>query len=105
MARWRTHNNRRKRHWRLDERGNYRLYARTRGWLWRDQIRGGIDSNVAATRALRERVDYLHVAVMRGDPRFARLEFVNRNFDPAAFDADWAARGKRVPTAAEVFGE
>jgi hypothetical protein len=36
MARWRTHNNRRKPHWRLDERGNYGLYARTRGWLWRD---------------------------------------------------------------------
>jgi hypothetical protein len=62
---------------------------------------GNLGRNV---RALSERVDYLHVAVMRGDPRFTKLEYANPEFDGAAFDADCLRRGKRVPDMAEVFG-
>jgi hypothetical protein len=69
-----------------------------------DAISAGIASNRAKTRALRERVDYLHVAVMRGDPRFAKPEYAKPGFDCEAFDRDWQARGKRVPTQTEVFG-
>ncbi len=54
---------------------------------------------------LRERVDYIHVATMRGDPRFCKDEHADPAFDGAAFDADWERRGKRVPTLTEVFGD
>lgn len=56
-------------------------------------------------KALSERVDYLTVAACRGDPRFARAEYAKPDFDGAAFDADWAKRSKRVPSAEEVFGQ
>lgn len=63
-----------------------------------------IRRNLAETIALRERVDYLHVVVMRGDPRFVKAEFADPEFDGAAFDAQWRAKGKRVPSLEEVFG-
>lgn len=66
------------------------------------EIGAGIRRNLAETIALRERIDYLHVAVMRGDPRFAKAEYANPDFDTAAFDTDWARRGKRVPSLEEV---
>ena len=67
-------------------------------------IGAAIVRNAAETTALRERVDYLNVAVMRGDPRFAKTEYANPDFDCDAFDREWAAKGKRVPTMDEVFG-
>jgi hypothetical protein len=67
-------------------------------------LAAGVMAHVKATKGLRERVDYLNVAVMRGDPRFARTEFAKADFDCAAFDEQWAAKGKRVPSMAEVFG-
>lgn len=54
---------------------------------------------------LRERVDYLTVAVGRGDPRFTRPEYANPAFDCDAFDAEWIARGRRVPSLQECLGE
>jgi hypothetical protein len=63
-----------------------------------------IGANVRKTRALAERVDYLFVAVMRGDPRFTKPEHANPAFDAASFDADWLARGKRVPSREECLG-
>ena len=58
----------------------------------------------ADMQLLRDRVDYLTVAVGRGDPRFCRPEHAKPDFDSAAFDAEWIARGRRVPDAQEVFG-
>lgn len=68
------------------------------------ELGAAIATNGAETKALRERVDYLNVAVMRGDPRFVRPECAHPGFDCAAFDAAWQAKGKRVPSAEEVFG-
>jgi len=53
-------------------------------------------------KSLRERVDYLEVAVGRGDPRFCRPEFAKPDFDCEAFDAWWRGRGRRVPSREEV---
>lgn len=63
-----------------------------------------INRNLQETKALRERVDYLNVAVMRGDPRYAREEFADPSFDTAEFDSQWSSRGKRVPPIEEIFG-
>lgn len=68
------------------------------------KIGAGIRRNLAETIALRERLDYLHVAVMRGDPRYAKPEYATPGFDSAAFDAQWAAKGKRVPSFEECMG-
>lgn len=68
------------------------------------ELRNEIDSNARDIQALRERVDYLTVAVMRGDPRFASEEHADPDFDCAAFDADWVRKGRRVPSMSEVFG-
>lgn len=69
-----------------------------------EKVASGISALSRSVRGLCERVDYLHVAVMRGDPRFAKPEYANPDFDAAAFDREWERRGKRVPTSAEVFG-
>ena len=67
-------------------------------------IAAGIGRNTAGTTALAERVDYLNVAVMRGDPRFSRDEYAKADFDCDAFDQWWRSKGKRVPSMEEVFG-
>jgi hypothetical protein len=64
-----------------------------------------IAQNLAGTIALREMVDYLYVAVMRGDPRFCRPEYAKPDFDTIGFDEEWIARGKRVPLGDEIFGD
>ncbi len=69
------------------------------------EVAQGIAQVSRGLTALRERVDYVHVATMRGDPRFCKAEYANPAFDGAAFDADWERRGKRVPSLAEVFGD
>ena len=68
------------------------------------QLGGEVRRHAAGVTALRERVDYLTVAVMRGDPRFATAAFSLPDFDSAEFDRDWTRRGKRVPSTHEVFG-
>lgn len=67
------------------------------------EIAGGIGRLSQSQKRLTERVDYLTVAVMRGDPRFAKPEYCVAGFDSEAFDRDWERRGKRVPTEQEIF--
>ncbi len=67
-------------------------------------LSGEVTRHCRSVTALRERVDYLNVAVMRGDPRFAKPEYAKPDFDCEAFDAAWRAKGKRVPSMEEVFG-
>lgn len=54
---------------------------------------------------LRDRLDYLTVAVARGDPRFTRDAYADPSFDADAFDRWWAGRGRRVPSITECLGE
>lgn len=68
-------------------------------------LSGAVRRHARDVTALRERVDYLTVAAMRGDSRFTKAEFVDPAFDSVKFDENWVARGKRVPTANEIFGE
>ena len=68
-------------------------------------IRNGYTNLGASLQHLRERVDYLTVAVGRGDPRYTKPEQAKLDFDTAQFDADWAAKGRRVPDMLEIMGE
>jgi hypothetical protein len=68
------------------------------------EISGAVAQHHNAVSLLRERIDYLFVAVMKGDPRFTKPEHATPGFDSVAYDGDWAAKGKRVPSSEEVFG-
>lgn len=66
------------------------------------QISNGIARLRHDQKALAERVDYLTVAVARGDPRFTRAQYAVPGFDCDGFDEWWRAKGKRVPDIAEI---